>query len=216
MPVESKPPSVVVVGGGGHGRVVISALLAMGRDVMGVVDPKLSMEQSVVGIPMLGDDDVLSNLPVGEIELANGIGSSHDPSLRRALFDRWTQFGHRFAIVCHPSAVVGTGVRIGQGAQLMAGVIVQTGSAIGRNSILNSGATIDHDCVIGDHVHIAPGATLSGGVNVGDSAHIGVGASVVQGVSIGNGAIIGAGAAVVANVPSGVTAVGVPAKFRHG
>jgi acetyltransferase-like isoleucine patch superfamily enzyme len=45
-----------------------------------------------------------------------------------------------------------------------------------------------------------------------DEVTIGTGASVIQGMSVGAGSIVGAGASVVRRIPSGVTAVGIPAK----
>jgi UDP-perosamine 4-acetyltransferase len=212
---DSRQRSVVVLGGGGHSRVVIDTLLAIGRDVVGLIDPNSAIGESVLGVPALGDDDVLSTFEPGSIDLANGVGSTHDPTRRADLFRRWTELGHRFTSLVHPTAVVARDVTIHAGAQLMAGVIVQTGSSIGENSILNTAASIDHDCVIGAHVHIAPGATLSGGVVVGEGAHIGTGAIAIHGVRIGNRATIGAGAAVIGDVPDGVVAVGVPARATN-
>jgi len=59
---------------------------------------------------------------------------------------------------------------------------------------------------------VGPRAALGGGVQLGLRTWIGIGASVNHLVRIGRDSIVGGGAAVVSNLPSGVTAVGVPAR----
>jgi acetyltransferase-like isoleucine patch superfamily enzyme len=61
-------------------------------------------------------------------------------------------------------------------------------------------------------VHISPGAHVGGGVAIGECSWIGIGAAIRHCVRIGKDVVVGAGAAVVRDLPSGVTAVGVPAR----
>lgn len=204
---------VLVIGGGGHAKVLIEALLAGSALVAGIVDADPArVGESVLGVPVLGGDEVVEQFPPGEILLVNGIGSVRSPELRKRIFERFTSRGYSFAAVVHPSAVIAGDVQLGAGAQVMAGAVIQPGAVIGRNAIVNTRAAVDHDCRIGDHCHLAPGVTLSGDVVVGEAAHIGTGATVIQGITIGDGSTVGAGAVVVRDVPPGVTVTGVPAK----
>jgi UDP-perosamine 4-acetyltransferase len=204
---------VLILGAGGHAKVLINALLASSACISGIVDPDLALVGTeVLGVPVLGGDDIVNKFPPSEIILVNGLGSVGIPAKRRQLFERFKSLGYSFATVIHPSAVVASDVELGEGAQIMAGAVIQPGSRIGCNAIVNTRASVDHDCIIGDHVHIAPGVTLSGGVAVGDSCHIGTAATVIQGIRIGSGSVIGAGALILKDVPPSVTVVGVPAK----
>jgi UDP-perosamine 4-acetyltransferase len=199
---------VIVIGGGGHARVVIDALLAQGAEILGVCDPALPAAQpGPFGLEVLGDDEAVSAHAPGAVKLANGLGAPGATRRRREVFEAFAARGYRFVTVVHPSAVIGREVELGEGAQVMAGVVVQTGARIGRNAILNTGCRIDHDCRIGDHAHIAPGAVLSGVITVEDEVFIGAGASVIQGMRIGHGAIIGAGTVVVRDVAAGARIV---------
>ena len=178
--------SCIVIGGGGHARVVMDALLLLGFEIQGFTDiiPK---QISLHGkkITYLGaDEEYLEKSNKKDIQFVNGIGSVGNPENRREIFKRFKQAGHSFLTVIHPSAVVAQGVTVGEGVQIMAGAIIQTGCKIGNNVIINTRASVDHDCVIGDHVHIAPGAVLSGNVTVDENTHIGTGASIVQGIRI--------------------------------
>lgn len=198
------PPDhdVILLGAGGHAKVLLDALLSADLKIKGVVDPVLSgKETHWRGISVLGNDEDVLRLDPGQITLVNGTGSLPLSTLRQRLFCRFTEAGFQFLSVIHPSALVGTGVELGEGVQIMAGAVIQADTAIGSNSIINTGVLVDHDCVIDQGVHLAPGVVVSGGVTIGEGAHIGTGASIIQGVSIGAGAIVGAGTVVVKNVP---------------
>jgi sugar O-acyltransferase (sialic acid O-acetyltransferase NeuD family) len=193
---------LVMLGAGGHAKVLLDALTSSGVRVYGVVDPVLAeTDEFWRGIAVIGNEDELLKIGPAEIVLVNGIGSLPGKSLRQQLFAQFRTAGFSFMSVVHTSALMGSGVVLGEGVQLMAGSIVQADSTIGDNSIVNTGALIDHDCVVGSHVHIAPGVVISGGVKVGNGAHIGTGASIIQGVAIGAGAVIGAGTVVLKDIP---------------
>jgi len=204
---------LIILGAGGHAKVLIDALLASSAVIAGIVDPDPALVGTkVLGIPVLGGDDIVNEYPSSEIRLVNGLGSVGHPLRRKQLFDQFKQMGYTFATVVHPSAVIARDVVLGEGVQVMAGAIIQPGCRIGSNVIINTKASIDHDSIIGDHAHIAPGVTLSGTVMVGSTSHIGTGATIIQGISIGTVCLVAAGAVVISDVPDGRTVVGVPAK----
>jgi sugar O-acyltransferase (sialic acid O-acetyltransferase NeuD family) len=193
---------VIVIGGGGHGRVVIEALRRDGVAIAGVIDPARAVSALLPeGVPWLGGDEVLAQYPADQCRLANGVGSIGDDA-RRRVFERMKAAGYGFTRVLHPAATIAfIGVSLSEGCQIMAGAVVQPGARIGADAIVNTRASVDHDCIIGDHVHIASGAVLCGDVVVGEDTHIGAGAVVIQGRRIGAGCLIGAGATVLRDVP---------------
>lgn len=209
----SDAPAIVVVGAGGHARVLLDALACRGIVVAGLTDPDPSLAGRVLdGIGVLGRDEILEGYPPGSTVLVNALGSTSTMAPRRALFERLKSRGYEFLTVLHPAAVVSRGAVLGEGVQAMAGVIVQPGARVGANCILNTGAQVDHDCVVGAHSHIAPGATLSGCVSIGEDTHVGTGAIVVQGVRVGAGCLVAAGSVVTRNVDDGGRVAGVPAR----
>lgn len=201
---------LIVLGGGGHARVLIATLLLKNRRPIGFVDPDASLP-SIYGVERLGSDNVVSRHPPPAIRLINGLGSIGSTAARTQLFLRFRAKGYRFASVIHPSAVMAKDVRIGEGVQVMAGAIIQPGVRLGANCIINTGAIVDHDCQLGKHVHLGPGAVLSGQVKVASGAHIGTGASVIQSVRLGSCCLVAAGAIVIRNVTPHTTVAGVPA-----
>lgn len=207
--MSAKPP-LIVLGAGGHAKVLLALAAAAGWRIDGVCDPELAARgvPHWRGWPVLGDDEALARMDPAQVGVLNGIGQMVGASLRAALFARFRGLHFRFPAMVHPHAWVAPDVQLAEGAQVMAGAVIQPDTVIGANSIVNTGARIDHDCSIGNDVHIAPGAVLCGAVQVGDGAFIGAGAVLIQGVHVGAGAVVGAGALVLRPVAPGARVLG--------
>jgi UDP-perosamine 4-acetyltransferase len=210
-------PPVIVLGAGGHAKVVIDLLQKLGRSVLAALEPAPPAEpRRLLGVPVEGEEKRLAGLAPDSVDLALGIGMpAADPikglAARRALAGALRARGFRFPALVHPSAIVGAECTIGDGAQVMAGAVLQAGSRVGAFAIINTGARVDHDCVLGEACHIAPGATLGGNVRVGEETLVGIGATVRQGTEIGQRVLIAGGAMVIDNVPDAARRAGVPA-----
>ncbi len=201
----------LVLGAGGHAKVLVDLLRRQGATVLGCTD-RDPTRPPVLNVPVLGDDEVLAAHDPGAVVLANGVGSVGDVTARRRVFESARQRGFRFPPLVHPSAVVGADVTLAEGAQVLAGAVVAPGCRLGLNVIVNTGALLDHDVVLGDHAHAAPGVAVSGHTVIGAAVHLGTGCAVIHRLTVGEGATVGAGAAVIRDVPPGVTVVGVPAR----
>lgn len=202
---------VILLGRGGHARVVLDAARQAGSSVVGFTAPEADSEE-LLGAPYLGTDQVLEEYHRGRICLLNGIGLlPGGERVRERLFSRLEGEGYQFTELVHPRATLSSSAEIEAGAQVMMGACVQTRARLGRNCIVNTGATVDHDCQISAHAHIAPGATLTGDVRVGRGAFVGAGATVVQGAEIGEYGVVGAGAVVLDSVAPYATVAGSPA-----
>lgn len=193
----------ILLGGGGHARVVAELAMLNNFNIIGVIDPKyVKQAQWDYAINCFENEEVIMNFSTEELSLLNGIGSiPGSESMRRIIFKKFYAQGFKFPSLIHPQAVISKTAHIDQGVQLMAGVIVNAKSSIGLNTLINTGAIIEHDCIIQDHVHIAPRAVLCGGVVLNKNVHIGAGAIILQNVSIGENSIIGAGAVVRHSIP---------------
>jgi sugar O-acyltransferase (sialic acid O-acetyltransferase NeuD family) len=207
---------IIVISAGGHARVLISALKVLNKNILGITDrsPDIVGEH-IHDIKVLGGDDIIMDYSPDSIELVNGIGSISSTDKRKDIYLQFKKYGYSFANIIHPSAIIMSEVKLGEGVQILAGAIVQTGCVIGNNSIINTGAIVDHDCIIGEHVHVAPGAVLSGGVHIGTMSHIGTSSTVIQGIKIEEWVTIGAGAVVLNDIPKGKTAIGIPARIME-
>ena len=203
----------IIVGAGGHGRVVLDILRAGGKYVVaGFVDadPALTGKE-VAGLPVFGHINGLPKLRQKKIRSA--IVAIGDAAPRESYAKVLVEHGFVLINAIHPSAVIAGGVTLGTNIVVAAGAVVGTESRIEDSAIINTGATVDHECVVGRASHICPGASLAGKVTVGPRAFVGLGARVIQCLNIGEGAIVGAGCVVIRDVPPGVTVVGVPGRI---
>lgn len=204
---------IIVLGSGGHAKVVLDVLRLLGREIVGLTtEDHALIGREAFGCRVLGSDAALAAYAPEQIRLVNAIGSVHAMEARKSLFEKMKARGFAFAQVIHPSAVIAGDAVIGEGAQVMAGAVIQPGARIGDNTIVNTRASVDHDCSIGAHVHIAPGCTLSGNVRVADDSHIGAGATIIQGRQIGAHCLVAAGAVVIHDVADNERVAGVPAR----
>lgn len=192
----------VILGGGGHARVVLDTLRSLGQPVHGVLLPERPAATDWHGVTVLGDDAWLDQPQTRGYRFAIGVGMVPGRrSRRQAVFERLRALGLRMPALVHPAAVVSAAAELTAAVQIMAGAIVQPGVRLGAGVLLNTGARVDHDCTIGEGAHVAPGAILCGDVQIGAQAFIGAGAVVLPGVAVGGGAEVAAGAVVRNNVP---------------
>lgn len=200
---------LIILGAGGHGRVVADCAAAAGWNNIRLLDDRFPNLVMAGPWPVVGRIDEWRGRIGPGVSFIVGLGDN-------LLRERWCRnilaAGGRLARVIHPRAAVSPHAQVQDGTVCMPNCVVNIGASVGLACIVNSGAVVEHDCVLGDAVHVCPGAVLAGGVVIGGGTTIGAGASVVPQVRIGRGVTIGAGAAVLRDVPDDCTAVGVPAR----
>lgn len=206
---------LIVIGAGGNSKVIIdliSSRIQQGEEleIVGILDDDESKTE-LSGFPSLGPiKNIEQYLNDQEIHFINGIGNN---AIRKKIFDQYSMA--KFTTAVHPSALVGSGVSIGEGSVIMPGAIINAGTTIGKLVLINTGAIIEHDNVIEDFVHVASGTATAGNVRIGELSMLGTGAKVIQGLRIGKNTMIGAGAVVISDIPDDCIAVGVPAKVKR-
>ncbi len=203
----------VIVGCGGHGRVVLDILTAAGQhDVVGFLDSNPdSHGRRIDGVPVLGDINQIERLR-HEHNIEAAIIAIGENGIRRAFADACERSGLQLVNAIHPSANIAHQTTLGRNVVIAAGALVCAHCQIGDSVILNTGSIVDHESMIGTAVHICPGARLAGRVTAEAGAFVGIGATVVQSIRIGYESVIGAGAVVINDVNPLTTVVGVPAR----
>ena len=193
---------IIIIGAGGHGRVIADIVKSAGDTVLGFLDDNPAGSNSIVGAvnDCVKFKDKLFIIAIGNNEVRKNISIKY-PDLN-------------YYTAIHPSAIISDFAIIGRGTCVMPGAVIAAGAKVGAHCIVNTNAVIEHDCVLEDYVHVSPSATLCGTVRVGEGTHIGAGAVVINNIRIAPHSVIGAGAAVIRNADSPGTYVGVPAR-RH-
>lgn len=208
----SDKPRVVIVGSGGHGHVMLDVLLRQDlAEVVGFLDDREELVGTATraGVKIVGTTD-WGRLAIGTAEaFVVAIGNN---KVRRSKFEAAVEAGLRPWSALHPSAVIAASAELGEGVQVVGGVVVNPFAEVGCDVILNTGCTVDHDCRIGDHAFLGPGVHLGGAVEVGEMAFVGMGAVILPEMTVGEGAVVGAGAVVTKDVEPWTMVVGVPVR----
>lgn len=213
---NSESDKIVVVGAGGHAKVVIDILEAQGiYEIIGVSDAKPSEGRKYLGYDILGGDEVLPGLlKEGVTNLAMGVGGFKDNCLRKKLFTHFKTLGFQFPPIIHPSAIVAQSCSIGEASVIFPGVVLNTEVEIGANTIIATGSSIDHESIIADHILVSAGVTIGAKVNVGSESLLALGSKIVSEVNIAQNTLVGAGAVVTQSLNEKGTYIGCPAKLR--
>jgi len=210
-PGDSAPErSLLVLGAGGHARVVAEVAHAYGGTA-GFFERVTFLDDNPAHPGVIGPLERCreDGLRAGYGLAVVAIGQSHH---RLSWLERLEELGYHCPPLIHPTAWVSPSAQLGSGTVVMPQAAVMAGAQLGRGCIVNTSASIDHDCVLADGVHCCPGSHLAGAVQVGARSWIGIGSSVIQGLTIGVDVTVGAGAAVVHDLVDEITAVGVPAR----
>jgi sugar O-acyltransferase (sialic acid O-acetyltransferase NeuD family) len=192
---------LIIIGAGGHGKVIADNALKNGYTDICFVDDHAT--GSCMGFPIIGTGADLPSFDDGKTDFIIGVGSN---DVRKRIAERHDV---NWVTLIHPSAQIAVNVSIGKGTVVMAGAVINASATVGEHCIINTGAIVEHDNVIGDYVHLSPGVKLSGTVTVGACTWIGTGACVINNIDICGRCTIGAGAVVIRNVTEKGTYVGV-------
>lgn len=195
---------IIIIGAGGHGRVIADIITLSGDVVLGFLDDKDPSE--FPNITILGKLTDIERFKQGASFIV-GIGNNH---LRKQIME---SLDVDWYTAIHPTAVITSDVVIGEGTAIMANTVINTGSKLGRGVIVNTAATVDHDNVLEDYVHVSPGVQLGGTVHIGAETWIGIGAVVINNVDICGECVVGAGAVVIQNIGVCGIYTGIPAKM---
>jgi len=204
--------NVVVIGAGGHAKVVISCLRASGMRPTAIYDDNEQLwGTSVAGVAVAGG---IAELEKGSAKV-KAIIAIGDNETRQAVREKLADALLKWTTVIHPAAIVDQTASIGEGTLICAGAVIQADASIGEHVIINTGAHVDHDSSVGDYSHVGPSGTLTGNCVVETTVLVGAGGIVIPGCRIKKGVTVAAGATVTGDVAEGITVSGCPAKERR-
>lgn len=206
---------IVVLGGGGHAKVLISILNKLKCfSLIGYTD--IEHKGDVLGVGYLGCDDklkeIIADYPGCAAAIGLGMNNIADAVKRRGMYTFLKELGYEVPAIVSPTAIVNEDVDIADGTVVMDGVVINSGTKIHECAILNTGCSVDHDCQLAEFAHVGPGATLCGGVKIGNNSLIGAGSTINPLITISAECVIGSGSVVVKDCTEPGTYAGVPVR----
>ena len=200
--MTSSVKKIIILGGGGHARVIIQGLGLQEAEIHGIIDPGLSKNQKILGLQVMGGDELLDQISPQEYDLVIGIGILPGKIARRTVSKAVRKKDFEPITFVHPTAILSPTVKLGSGVQVMAGAVVQNDVYLGNDVVVNTGAILDHETTVGAGSWISPGVTICAGVSIGRDCYIGAGATIIQEILVGDNELIPAGNTIVMNVVS--------------
>lgn len=150
-----KKMKLLVIGAGGHGKVVAEIAEDCGYKKIAFLD-----DHNTAAIGKLADIGKFT----ADYEYAFvGIGNN---AVRGELIERLHLAGYKIPVLVHPTAYVSRTAQIGPGTVVEPKAIVNANTVIGDGCILSVGAIIDHDVTVGDGCHINSGAIVKAGAKL--------------------------------------------------
>ena len=199
---------VVVVGTGGHAKVVADIIIKSNDSICGFLDD-INKENNFLGYPILGKVSDYKKFLDSYFIIAIG-----DSYLREKFSNSMQNVNWYTAI--HPNASISSiGTKLDFGTVVMPNAVINSGAIIGKHCIINSSSNVEHDNKIGNFSHVSVGAKLAGRVILGRHVWVGIGAVVSSNINICDNSTVGAGATVVDNITKKGVYIGTPAKFIH-
>lgn len=202
---------LILIGGGGHCHACID-VIESGEvfKIVGILDVREKVGQTVLGYPIIGTDDNLPDLINQYTSFLITVGHIRSPNIRQNIFTRLIGLGGNLATIVSPHALVSPSSTIAWGSIIMHRATVGPNTHIGSNCIINTCATIEHDCKIGNHVHVSTHTVVNGDCLIADNVFIGSNSTLFQGICIASNIAIGAGSLVVKNISKPGTYFGNP------
>ncbi len=204
----NKNKTLVIIGAGGHGRVVEDCAESIG------------CYNNIIFL----DDCFENTSPNAQKNLVGPIKNWHqyrdtadfivaigNNKLRASLLQQLASDSCFISTLIHPTAFISKKSKVASGVVIFANAVVNTGARIDEGCIINTAATVDHDCHIQAYCHISPGVNIAGGVNVGQFSWLGIGSSVIEYITLAENTQSGAGAVITGSTQSNKLYLGVPA-----
>lgn len=196
---------VIIIGTGGHAKVVADIVLSTGDRIYGFLDDYVTTP-TFLGFTVLGT--VTDYVKFSDAEFIVAIGSA---AIRERIVKSMPNAVWYRAI--HPKATISPlHVSIGRGTVIMPGAIINPDVYIGEHCIINTNAVVEHDNYIEEYVHVSVCAALAGTVRVGAKSLIGMGAIIINNIEICANCTIGAGAIIIKKIETPGTYVGAPGR----
>lgn len=170
--------NILIIGAGGHGRVVYETVLLKGNfNEIAFLDDSFTKEKKQE-LNIIGKIDDYKTLASKYDSAFVAIGNNEK---RIELIKDLLEIGYDVPVLIHPRATVSSFSKIGKGTIVLAGAIINVNCKIGRGNIININSTIDHDCILEEGCHICSGAVVRSMVTLESLALVGAGAVIKSG-----------------------------------
>tara|TARA_Y100001978_G_scaffold203207_2_gene227470 strand:+ start:192 stop:848 length:657 start_codon:yes stop_codon:yes gene_type:complete len=198
---------LLIIGCGGHSKVVTDIAKSLGIENIIYLDPNFK-SATFKGRNVLKDINKNYN---GYFFVAIG-----DNFTRNKIYLNFLKT-HKYAKECppliHPTAYFSKSAELSKGSVVMPQSAINSDVSIGKGVIINTSSVIEHDCILEDFSSVAPGVNIGGNTHIGYRSAISIGSTIKHGINIGSNVVVGASSLVLDNISDDSLSYGVPSRF---
>jgi sugar O-acyltransferase (sialic acid O-acetyltransferase NeuD family) len=176
------------------------------------VDPEFIKEETLLGLPLVPFDQVVSLYPPEAYDMFIGVGHVRVNRVRAAKYAAAKQLGYQLINYISSKAITWPGLKMGDNCKIGTAAQISPFAQLGNNVTIGGGCHVGHHTIIGDHVSLAPRATIVGTVVVEPYCLIGANATIRDRVTIARECVIGAGAVILEDTQEKGVYLGSPAE----
>ena len=145
---------LIILGAGGHGRVVADIAEQTGK-----YDEVVFLDDNSSDNKVIGKCNDYINFKSQDTEMYPAFGNNQG---RVEWENKVEEAGIKLAKIIHPLAYVSPKAEIANGCIIMPYAIINTATVVKKACIINIGTIVDHDCILEEGCHLAPGAIVKG------------------------------------------------------
>lgn len=204
---------LVIIGAGDLGRELLHwandiPISERNWRIKGFIDDKIStLNKYKINTPVIST--ITKYIPDQDDLFVCAIAN---PKIRLTICRSLAQRGAKFTNIIHPTSIICSDSKLGQGIIMSPYSIVSTNTIIGNHVIVNLHSTVAHDAILEDGVTVSNHCDITGGVHLSEGVFLGSGARILPRLYAGRYSIVGAGSVVLDDVAASKTVAGVPAK----
>ncbi len=205
-----KKNEIIVIGSGGHSRMIIECAQVLKYKVKFILDINLkkNSKEKILATPIKNINHINKLKKNSKVFLAIG-----DNLLRLKFYKKYKNY-FNFINLIHPSSYLAKNIIMGNGNFIGPKATINSLSKIGNNCIINTGSIVEHECEIKDNSHLGPGCIMCGRAKLKSNVFIGTGSIILPKISVERNCIVGAGSIVLKKTSPNALYLGSPAKLK--
>ena len=204
--------SNIILGSGGHSRVILENLYIIKKKNIKIYDFNFSSKKNNIILKSKVRD--FKKISKKEFSKKNNLFLAiGDNNTRKKYFDKF-KTKIKIPNLIAKSSNISRYSKLGIANFFNHFCFIGANSKIGNNNIINTNSLIEHDVKIGNHCHIGPNVKIGGSSSIGNNVMCGIGSIVINKINICSNVTIGAGSIITKNINKPGTYVTVRNKLR--
>lgn len=164
---------IIIIGAGGHARVVIDAALTnKNLKILGFLDD--GDIDNILGIKKLGNISEIQKFKNFKFHIALG-----NNEVREKLGEKIGE--EKLVTIVHPKAYLSQDIILGNGCYIGANVVINSKTILENLVIVNTGSIIEHDCILRKSSHISYGALIGSSTKIKEKVYVEMGKIIKRG-----------------------------------